>query len=146
MDRSVKVKHSEMCKFLLVTSSVFTALSAFTHYGEHTRMLFIPFAYVTTLAYLLSVIMSIFMLAFIVAPRFDLLAYYTHDEARNLHLTKGAYYICSALFEVATLLLLYFYPSVFLVAVSLVCLVFFTYQAFVLDIQVAAKVCNFSGL
>ena len=63
MDRDVRVKHAVMCKFLLVTSSVFTSLSAFTHYGEHARMLFIPFAYVTTLAYLLSVVMSIFMLA-----------------------------------------------------------------------------------
>lgn len=144
MDRDVRVKHAAMCKFLLVTSSVFTALSAFTHYGEHARMLFIPFAYVTTLAYLLSVVMSIFMLAFIVAPRCDLSTYYTHDEARNLHLTKGAYYICSAFCEVGTLLLLYFYPSVFLVAVFLAGLAFFTYQAFMLDIRVAAKVDNYS--
>ena len=39
MDRDVRVKHAVMCKFLLVTSSVCTSLSAFTHYGEHARML-----------------------------------------------------------------------------------------------------------
>ena len=144
MDRDVRVKHAVMCKFLLVTSSVFTALSAFTHYGEHARMLFIPFAYVTTLAYLLSVVMSIFMLAFIVAPRCDLSTYYTHDEARNLHLTKGAYYICAAFCEVGTLLVLALHPSVFLVAMFLAGLAFFTYHAFMLDIRVAAKVDNYS--